>query len=80
MHSGLIDYDRKRVQFMHYIISLTHNRVAAYDERMAMYIDMSVRRSTEFEPEILAQLETLKQQLAGTGWQPPLSGAIQLKK
>ena len=61
VHSGLIGYDRKRLQFMHYIVSLTHNRVAAYDERLAMYIDMSVRRSTEFEPEILAQLEPLKQ-------------------
>jgi acyl-CoA thioester hydrolase len=80
VHSGLIGYDRKRVHFMHYIISLTNHRVAAYDERLAMYIDMSVRRSTEFEPEILAQLEKLKQQQAATGWEPPVSGAIQLKK
>lgn len=79
VHSGLIGYDRKRVHFMHYVISLTHQRVAAYDERLAMYIDMSVRRSTEFEPEIVAHLETLKQQTA-PGWHPPLSGAIQLKK
>jgi acyl-CoA thioester hydrolase len=80
VHSGLVGYDRKRVHFMHYIISLTHHRVAAYDERLAMYIDMSVRRSTEFEPEIVAQLEPLRQQHAATGWQPPLSGAIQLRK
>lgn len=65
---------------MHYIISLTHNQVAAYDERLAMYIDMNVRRSTNFEPEILAQLEPLKQKHAATGWQPQLSGAIQLRK
>lgn len=80
VHSGLIGYDRKRIHFMHYIISLTHQRVAAYDERLAMYIDMSVRRSTEFEPEIVAQLEPLRQEHAATGWQPQISGAIQLRK
>ena len=80
VHSGLIDYDRKRIHFMHYIINLTTNRLAAYDERLAMYIDMSVRRSTNFEPEILEQLETLKQQHHANGWNPTLSGAIQLKK
>jgi acyl-CoA thioester hydrolase len=80
LHSGLVDYDHKRVHFMHYIISLTHNRVAAYDERLAMYIDMSMRRSTTFEPEILGQLETLKQNNHANGWEPQLSGAIQLRK
>lgn len=79
VHSGLIDYDHKRIHFMHYIISLTHNRVAAYDERLAMYIDMSVRRSTNFEPTILEQLEPIKQAHHATGWNPPLSGAIQLR-
>lgn len=80
VHSGLIDYDQKRIHFMHYIINLTQDKLAAYDERLAMYIDMSVRRSTTFEPEILAQLETLKQQHRPDDWAPPLSGAIQLKK
>jgi acyl-CoA thioester hydrolase len=80
LHSGLVDYDHKRIHFMHYIVSLTNNRVAAYDERLAMYIDMSVRRSTTFEPEILEQLEPLKLSQQAAGWKPQLSGAIQLRK
>ncbi len=78
IHSGLIDYDHKRIHFMHYIISLTYNRLAAYDERLAMYMDMSVRRSTTFEPPILEQLEPIKQAHHASGWRPAVSGAIQL--
>ncbi len=79
VHSGIVGYDSKRVHFMHYIVSLTHNRVASSDERVAIYIDLTVRRSTSFEPELLSNLEKFKAKYANLGWQPEVSGAIQLK-
>ncbi len=79
VHSGLVAYDHKRLHFMHYVVSLDKNCVASSDERVAMYIDLTKRRSTEFEPEVLAQLKQVRAELAETNWQPQLSGAIELK-
>ncbi|HEX2914574.1 MAG TPA: thioesterase family protein [Chloroflexia bacterium] len=80
VHSGMVDYDSKRMHFFHYIVSLTYERVAAVDERLAMYVDLGTRRSTSFEPHILRQLEEMRLFYAATGWQPELSGAIKLKE
>ncbi len=79
VHTGLIGYDAKRLHFIHYIISLTHQRVASTDERIAMYMDMTVRRSTPFEPHILENLATIRTNYSQLAWQPEVSGAIQLK-
>lgn len=79
VHTGLAGYDRKRLHFIHYVVNLSRNIIASSDERVAMYIDLSVRRSTEFEPDILETLAKIKENFASTGWQPELSGAIQLK-
>ena len=79
VHTGLVGYDAKRLHFIHYIVSLTHQRLASQDERVAMYMDMSRRRSTPFEPEILTDLARVREQYQQFGWQPHLSGAIQLK-
>jgi acyl-CoA thioester hydrolase len=80
VHSGLIGYDAKRLHFMHYIINTTHQRLASTDERLAIYIDMTTRRSTSFEPEVLANLAQAQQRFDTLGWTPQLSGAIKLKK
>ncbi len=79
VHSGLVNYDAKRIHFFHYIISLTHGRISCTDERMAMYIDLTQRRSTTFEPEIIERLAQVKAEILLLDWQPELSGAIHLK-
>lgn len=79
VHSGLIGYDRKRLHFIHYIVNLDKMRVASTDERVAMHIDLNVRRSTEFDPALLEELADARARYAALDWQPELSGAIQLK-
>ncbi len=79
VHSGLVAYDTKRFHLMHYLVNLTRPGVASTDERVGMYIDLTARKSTPFEPEILARLEQLYNSHAALNWQPELSGAIKLK-
>lgn len=79
VHTGLVGHDAKRLHFIHYVVNLTHGRIASTDERMAMYIDMTVRRSTNFEPQIIAHLQECLARFKEFGWTPELSGAIQLK-
>ncbi len=80
VHGGLVDYDTKRLHFIFYIVNLSSHKLASSDERLIMYIDMATRRSTTFEPEIMAQLEKARAKHAALGWEPPLSGAISVKK
>jgi acyl-CoA thioesterase FadM len=78
LHTGLVNYDRKRLHFIHHIVNLTRKRVASVDERVAMYMDLKVRRSAEFEPETLEKLKATLTRFRALDWQPQLSGAIQL--
>lgn len=79
VHSGLVGYDRKRLHFIHYIVNLSRNVLASSDERVAMYVDLKLRRSMEFNETELATLAKVKARYEALGWQPELSGAIQLK-
>ena len=78
LHTGLVNYDRKRLHFIHHIVNLSRKRVASIDERLAMYMDLKVRRSAEFEPETLEKLRGTLASFNAMDWQPQLSGAIQL--
>jgi acyl-CoA thioester hydrolase len=78
VHSGLVDFDSKRLHFMYYIVNLTDHKLASTDERSAMYIDMNQRRSVAFEPEVLENFARVRAAHAATGWKPELSGAIRL--
>jgi len=80
LHTGLANYDNKRLHFVHYIVSLDKNQIASVDERLAIYIDMSTRRTTSFEPDVLGNLAKAKAYFDSLGWQPELSGAIKLKE
>lgn len=80
VHTGLVGFDAKRLHFVHYVVNRTRHSIAAIDERIAIYIDMSTRHSTAFEPEIAARLAEAQARYDKLGWTPQLSGAIKLKK
>jgi acyl-CoA thioester hydrolase len=80
IYAGLADYTPKLLHYFVYIISTTHNRLACWDERLEVSIDMSVRRSAPFDEDVMAQIERIKQAHLGTGWTPEFSGAINLRK
>ena len=79
MHTGLFGHDAKRIHFIHYIVNLRKQNIASIDERLAIYIDMTTRRSATFEPDIIESLDKAVERFAGLGWKPELSGAIKLK-
>jgi acyl-CoA thioester hydrolase len=79
IHAALYNFDNKRLHFIIYTVSLDYNWVSCVDERMSMYIDMTQRRSAEFEPEFIERLTRVRDEYHATGWVPELSGAIQLK-
>ena len=56
----LIDYDRKRLHYMHCMYQAKEGYLAATNECLGMYIDLSTRRGTEFS---LLQMERFQQEL-----------------
>ncbi len=80
VHTGLVGHDAKRLHFVHYIVSLNRQQLASSDERVAMYMDMTTRRSAVFRPDATECLARARATFAASGWKPELSGAIRLKE
>ncbi len=53
----LVDYDHKRLHFYHCLYHADENFLAATNENLGMYIDMSTRRSTEFSEAQMARFQ-----------------------
>ena len=57
----LVDFDHKRLHFMHCLYHGEEGYLSASNENLGMYIDMSTRRSTRFSEQ---QMERFAQELA----------------
>ena len=55
--SQLVDFDHKRLHFMHCLYHGEQGYLAATNENLGMYIDMSTRRSTTFSDEQMARFQ-----------------------
>ncbi len=58
----LLDYDGKRIHYFHEMYHATEGYLAATNELITIHIDLSVRRSTPFAPEMVDRLEAMMQQ------------------
>jgi acyl-CoA thioester hydrolase len=56
----LVDYDHKRLHFMHCLYHADEGYLAATNENLGMYIDMRTRRSTSFSEQ---QMQRFQQEL-----------------
>ena len=68
----LVDFDHKRLHFMHCLYHGEEGYLSASNENLGMYIDMSTRRSTRFSEE---QMERFAQELA-LGRQHPAAAQL----
>ncbi len=55
--SQLVDFDHKRLHFMHCLYHADEGYLAATNENLGMYIDMTTRRSTTFTDEQMARFQ-----------------------
>ena len=55
--SQLADYDHKRLHYIHCMYHAEQGYLAATNECLGMYIDLSTRRSVSFSPEQLARFQ-----------------------
>ena len=55
--SQLVDYDHKRLHYLHSMYHATEGFLAATNECLGMYIDLETRRSTSFSEAQMARFE-----------------------
>jgi acyl-CoA thioester hydrolase len=53
----LVDYDHKRLHFIHCLYHAEQGYLAATNENLGMYIDMSSRRSTSFSEQQMVRFQ-----------------------
>jgi acyl-CoA thioester hydrolase len=53
----LLDFDEKRIHYFHEMYHAREGYLAATNEMITMHIDMSIRRSAPFAPELLSRLQ-----------------------
>lgn len=60
VESALVDFDHKRVHYMHTMYRGETDEVVATNECLAMNVSLETRRSADFPPDIYAKLEAAK--------------------
>ena len=64
----MLDWDHKRLHFIHTMYHADEGYIAATNECLSMYIDMETRRSTSFSPALQQQFAHI---LANDSHHPP---------
>ncbi|HEX4148212.1 MAG TPA: thioesterase family protein [Pirellulales bacterium] len=76
LRSRLIARSEKRLHMLHFMVKDEARMMAATDEVVVAHIDMRVRRSSPFGPEVAAALDRLLAEHSALAWPPPVSGAL----
>ena len=59
VRTQLLDYDTKRLHFLHYIEHEVENYTACLNESVGIHIDMNQREVSCFSPDILRKIESI---------------------
>ena len=79
LRTRLLARSDKQLHVMHFMIKGDDHVLAATGEFLAAHIDMRTRRTSPFAPPVSENLDRLIAQHAALDWDPPLSGAIQVR-
>ncbi|WP_119268286.1 thioesterase family protein [Taklimakanibacter deserti] len=71
-----LDYDKKRI---HYFVEMRHARddwIAATSEVIIIHVDMNIRKSTPFPPDVLANITAMREAHAALPLPPQVGHKI----
>jgi acyl-CoA thioester hydrolase len=66
----------RKLHMMHFMTKGAQELLACTNEFLAAHVDMRIRRTSDFPPEIAGTLDRLVAAHAALGWEPPISGAM----
>ena len=77
--SRLIDCDHKRIHYFHEMHHAAKNYLAATNESLSMHIDMAMRRSEPFPPDVQQRLAAMKSAHAAFPLPPQLGRKLGIR-
>ena len=76
VYSRLVARSLKRLHYLMFLVNETRGNLAAIFECMNAFLDLRVRKTAPFPPEILAGIDALLDRDSKLDWPPPVSGAM----
>jgi len=77
IHTRMLGRSEKRIHLMHFMIKDQSDCIASTSEVLLTHIDMRIRRSSPFPPEIAESIDRLLAEHLSLNWSAPLAGPIQ---
>lgn len=77
VYSRLVARSAKRVHYLMFLVNETRGKLAAIFECMNAFLDLTVRRTVPFPPEIAVRIDRWLEHDTALDWPPPVSGAMQ---
>jgi acyl-CoA thioester hydrolase len=78
VYARVIAQSAKRVHYLMFMVNETRNRVAAIFECMNAFVDLTVRKTTAFPPEIASRITAAVEAGTRLDWPAPVSGTMQV--
>jgi acyl-CoA thioester hydrolase len=78
VYARLVAHSVKRVHYLLFMVNETRSRLAAICECLGAFVDLTIRKTVPFPPEIAASLAARLAHDAARDWPPPVCGAIEL--
>ena len=76
MHTRLLGRSAKRLHFMQFMVNETTGKLACTIEVLNSHIDLTIRRTSPYPPDITEQIDLLLAKHQQLDWDAPVCGAI----
>ncbi|MCU0514686.1 MAG: thioesterase family protein [Anaerolineae bacterium] len=76
VYSRVLGVSARRLHFVHILLNDSTGSIAATQEVLAAYADLTTRRTADFPAEAAARLAALRADHAALPWAPPLCGLL----
>jgi acyl-CoA thioester hydrolase len=76
VYAWLVARSPKRLHYLMFLVNETKGELAAIFECMNGFIDLAIRRTAPFPPEVLAKLDAWIEKDTNLDWPPPVSGSM----
>lgn len=77
IYARLVERSAKRLHYLMFLVNETRGQLAAIFECMNAFLDLEVRRTAPFPPEIAAKIDAWLDRDKKLTWPAPVSGAMQ---
>lgn len=77
VYSRLVARSAKRLHYTMFLVNETRGKLAAIFECMNAFVDLTVRKTAPFPPEILEKIDAWLDRDSKLDWPPPVSGSMQ---